>query len=111
MKNSDMIQNELIEILNTELDVQLPALISTESLQEKLTSYIDHLIQNDFQKLVLILYKVDVDERKLKTLLKNNETENASEIIAKLIMERELQKIKSRREFNTPAKDDEAERW
>jgi len=46
-----------------------------------------------------ILYKVDVDESKLKKLLKDNPEKEAAHIIANLIIERERQKVKTRKQF------------
>ena len=64
-----------------------------------LTEKIDHLINNDFQKLVLILYRMDVSETKLKQLLNENAGTNAALIITDLMIERQEQKILSRQQF------------
>ena len=71
-------------------------LISTQLLAEK----INELIIHDFQKLVSILYRMDVSEIKLKQLLKENAGTDAGLIIANLMIERQEQKIKSRQQFN-----------
>src|ERR1700682_1591684 len=91
-------QKELIQILNTELAIELPEKIAFEELKERLAAHISHLIQTNFQKLVSLLYRVDVSEPKLKILLKENPDADAGRIIADLIIERQLQKIKSREE-------------
>ncbi len=51
-----MVQTELIHILNTELNTELPQVISEENLLQRLSEFINHLIQTNFQQLVLILY-------------------------------------------------------
>lgn len=61
-----MVENELIQILNKQIDTDFAEEISMQALQEKLTLQINDLILNNFQRLVAILYKVDVDENKLK---------------------------------------------
>lgn len=76
---------------------------------EELTNYIRDLILNDFNKLVQLLYRIDVDEAKLKTLLKDS-NEDAAELIAKMIIERQKKKNDPNVSFNPPADDDE-ERW
>jgi hypothetical protein len=63
---------------------------------------INELINTDFQKLVLILYRMDVSEIKLKQLLKENPGSDAGPIIADLMIERQEQKIRSRQQFNKP---------
>ena len=68
--------------------------------KQLLVKKIDELINNDFQKLVLILYRMDVSEVKLKQLLNENVGWNAALIIADLMMERQTEKIRSRQQFN-----------
>jgi hypothetical protein len=93
-------EKELIQSINTELAIELPETISFSVFRQQLKDEITHLIQHDFQKLVSILYRIDVNERKLKYLLQENVGEDAAFIIADLIIERQLEKIKSRRKFS-----------
>ena len=94
------IQTGLLPALNESLETDFPLELSIEQLKEKLCFHINHLIQHDFRRLVTVLYRVDVDELKLKNLLKDNSDKDAALIITDLIIERQLQKIKSRQEFN-----------
>ena len=64
-----------------------------------LAEKIDQLINTDFQKLVLILYRMDVSETKLKQLLNENAGTNAALIITDLMIERQEQKMISRQQF------------
>jgi hypothetical protein len=95
-----MEEQALIQSINKELAIALPEQISFAVLRQQLKEEITHLIQNDFQKLVSILYRIDVNERKLKYLLQENVGEDAAFIIADLIIERQLEKIKSRRQHS-----------
>ena len=95
-----------------EMDIELPLHISFAALRQQLQAVISRMINADFQKLVSILYRVDVNERKLKYLLQENVGEEAAVIIADLIIERQIEKIASRRQFSKP--DDsisEEEKW
>jgi hypothetical protein len=65
-----------------------------------LADKINELIISDFQKLVSILYRMDVSESKLKQLLIVNPGTDAGLIIADLMIERQEQKIKSRNQFS-----------
>ena len=104
--------DELIEILNTELAIELPEKISIEELKEKLTQHINYLIDTNFQQLVAILYRVDVSESKLKTLLNESVGEDSGSVIADLIIERQLQKIKFRQKFSNWNKNiSDEEKW
>lgn len=80
--------------------------------KQLLAERINELIQKDFQKLVSILYRLDISEEKLKYLLKENSDSDAGFIIAELIIERQIQKKKSRQQFSKRDDDiDENEKW
>jgi hypothetical protein len=79
---------------------QLPATINEmEEAENYLADKINGLIKNNFDHLVYILYRVDVDEAKLKNVLKENPQQDAGKIIARLLIERQLQKITLRKQF------------
>jgi len=80
-------------------------------LRQKLTELINELIQRDFNSLIQLLYRIDVNERKLKQLLKDSPHTDAAELIAELIIERQLQKIESRNRFNSQEKTDPDHGW
>jgi hypothetical protein len=102
---------DLIPILRQSMEINLPDNISFDLLKEQLSSHINFLIQSDFQKLVSILYRVDVSESKLKHLLKENPGYDAGNIITDLIIERQLQKIKSRQEHRNDENISDDEKW
>ncbi|HEX6849671.1 MAG TPA: hypothetical protein VF144_21940 [Chitinophagaceae bacterium] len=105
------INTDLIPIIRQSMEIDLPANISFDQLKEKLSLHINFLIQSDFQKLVSILYRVDVNESKLKDLLKENPGQDASTIIADLVIERQLQKIKARKEHRKDENINDDEKW
>ena len=106
-----MENRELILSINNELETVLPEQLSFDELRDLLAAYINDLIKNDFGKLVSYLYRIDVNEQKLKQLLKQFADQDAGKIIASLIIERQQQKIKSRQEFTGRPHDPEAEKW
>ena len=89
------IQEQIIQLINPDLSPE----ISISIFVDKLGAYINYLIQNNFEKLVSILYKIDINEDKLRQLLQKNRNENAGKIIAGLIIERQLKKIDTRKNF------------
>ncbi|HYM95173.1 MAG TPA: hypothetical protein VET23_13610 [Chitinophagaceae bacterium] len=104
--------SSLIQSLKKDLAIELPAKISFEKLKEQLSAELNHLIETDFHKLISLLYRVDISEPKLKNLLKENPGKDAGKIIAELIIERQLQKIKSRQQLSRRDKNiDENEKW
>lgn len=73
---------------------------------------INEMIEQDFPKLVAILYRLDVNELRLMSLLKDHPNSNAGRIIAELIIERQLQKIKTREAFRQNDENiNENEKW
>lgn len=110
-KNALMENSELIQNLTKQLEIQLPQPISEDELLQKLSEFINQLIKTDFEKLVFILYKADVSESKLKQLLQQNSYQDASPVIAKLIIEREREKIYSRSRFRKKEDIPDDEKW
>lgn len=95
-------EKELISFINDTFLLQ----VQNKSYAEikMLLSYkINDWIKHDFEKLIFVLYRIDVSEKKIMHLLQENQSENAADILAELIIERQLQKIASRKE-NTPPK-------
>ncbi len=91
----------------------LPAKINGIAEAETfLAEEINELIKNNFDRLVQILYRIDISETRLKQVLSNNPNEDAGKIIAALLIERELQKIKSRQQFSQKDGDfSDEEKW
>ncbi|HEU4573946.1 MAG TPA: hypothetical protein VFS36_03015 [Chitinophagaceae bacterium] len=107
-----MNQHEIIQTINTELALELPVQLSEDELRQQLAAYINELIIHDFNKLVVLLYRIDVSEAKLSNLLKENTKQDAGKMIAGLIIERQAQKIKTRRQFRQPDNDwSDEEKW
>ncbi len=102
----------LVQQLNKELAIDLPEKISFDELQNKLAVHINDLIQYHFEQLVSLLYRIDVSEAKIKSLLQQQPNEDAAKIIAALIIERQLQKIKTRQQSSSKDSTfNEEEKW
>ena len=107
-----MENTELIQLVNEEMAIDLAQQISFNEIREQLSQYINDLIVNDFQKLVALLYRIDISEPRLKKLLEEENHEDAGKVIADLIIQRQLEKIKTRQQFKQPNENiDESEKW
>ena len=96
--------NEFLkDFLSKELGLQPEQVKEEADLRIIMAKKINDCLNSDFQKVVSILYRVDVDENKLRTILRENPDKDAGLIITDLIIERQIAKIKSRRE--TPQRD------
>ena len=101
-------KNEIVHIANNSF-----ALAATETnLLQLLADKINYLIVNDFNKLISVLYRADINETKLNNILSENKNEDAGKLIALLFIERQMQKIKSRQETRDNLNgDSEEEKW
>lgn len=100
--------NELVHIVNDSFSLHA----AENNLAELLAEKINYLIVNDFNKLIQILYRADISEQKLKGMLAENTSEDAGKIIGALFIERQMQKIKSRRDNRRDHENiSEDERW
>jgi len=102
---------DLIPAIRQSFNIELPDAISLDELKQKLFSHINHLIQSDFEKMVSLLYRIDVSEVKLKYLLQNKKEEIAANTIADLIIERQLQKIESRKKSGGAENISDEKKW
>ena len=103
----------LVSAINDSLGIELKKDLSADQLTDILAEHINDLIDRNFNKLVNLLYRIDVNESKLRQLLDENSSYDAGRIIAGLVIERQLQKIKSREQFRTKNQNniDENEKW
>jgi len=84
---------------------------SLQLFREKLASVIHDLINHDFNKLILILYRLDINENKLKQKLANK-TSDAGLLIADMIIMREQEKIETRKKYKQRSEDiPEKDKW
>lgn len=101
----------MIKDLNGYGGLNLPEHTPDDRLEALLAEKLNALIQSDFNALVQFLYKVDVSESKLRTLLKTKANEDTGMLIARLVLERQQQKILTRRKFQGEPPASGEERW
>ncbi len=71
-----------------------------EYSKQDIIDTINYLIEKDMEKLLFILYRIDVAEEKIRASLSNAVNQNAAEIIYQHIYDRELEKAASRAKFS-----------
>ena len=87
------------------------ALVHSPEWWRQLVDAMNDLLVNDFNALVQILYRLDVDENKIRASLAGNVGTDAAELIARLLLERQVQKLQYRKSVKTDLPEDEGERW
>jgi hypothetical protein len=88
------------------------SLVSSQSAWlSQLAAAVNHLIQTDFNGLVNILYRLDVSEARLKEVLRQQPDTDAGELIANMMVERQLRKMADRERFTAPNDIPDDEKW
>ena len=87
-------------------------LLALEQLTaDQLSGFVNQLIDQDLQRLVQLLYRLDVSEEKLKKVLADHPAGNAGTMIAQLILERLEQSRITRQQFKSGIDIPEDEKW
>jgi len=92
-------------------DFNLPVTNNKQQLVEALGEGINQLIQTDFSRLINILYRIDISEKTLKETLEQQADQDAGQLIAALIIERQLQKQKMRELFKPHDNIPDDDKW
>jgi hypothetical protein len=79
--------------------------------REVLVAHINSLINENFEELINLLYRIDVNETTLKQSLERHPENNSAEIIVSLIIERQTSKLSSRNRFSGRNDVSDEERW
>lgn len=88
----------LIRIISKDFDIEEN--LSEERLKQAMIDAFAYLVDNDFPKLIQILYKADVDQYKLKELLETVEGRSSAEIIAEAYIARQVAKIETWKKYS-----------
>lgn len=91
-----------------------PELLPAKSLSDKekmqqfrnlLIARIEELAERNMEHLMWLLYRVDVNEKKLKEELQKHPQNEFASVMADAIIEREIQKAETRKKFANDEKD------
>ena len=85
--------NETALALKQEWHLSLPELVSEENILNALTDQIGILQAQGPEAFFRLMYRLDISEKKLMSVI---QTKDVAEKIARLIYDRQLQKIRSR---------------
>lgn len=95
--------NILSELItkDLQLDEEESLIVSEESvdlntIHKKLGMLVAYLLENDMHRLLNAMYRLDVSEAKFHDAMQAESKEEAISQIANLIIEREMQKVKTR---------------
>src|SRR5260221_13241418 len=89
----------LIKDLNQSYGWELADSLTLQQLEEILAEIINGWIRSDFNKLVQFLYRIDISESRLKSMLEENTSADTGQLLARLVLERLSQKIETARQL------------
>jgi hypothetical protein len=78
---------------------------------EALAAKINEMILTDFPRLVQLLYRIDISEKKLREHIQGRTQEETARAIASLIIERQLEKARLRKQYRAGNDIAEDEKW
>ena len=85
------------DAINTLFELPVSTNDEWETIKKLLEEEINFLIKNNSEKLLNILYRIDINENAAMTALQKK---NAASIITELIIKRQIQKAESRKKNN-----------
>lgn len=92
----DFLQNGL-ELRLSESDI-----VTVEQLRTKLDEAFEWLLERDEQRLLQLLYRIDLGEEKLQHAMRNNQDQSLHALLSDLVLRREAQKVVIRHLYQSP---------
>jgi hypothetical protein len=92
--------NDHLDINQTSLELKDDKLKTYQLLRDKLADVINYLLNNDMERLMTAVYRIDVPEEKFKSAMNGENINLISENITDLILEREFQKVEFRKKYS-----------
>lgn len=99
MNEFEKISAEIIQ-RNFDLQEMSGDAATMQHLRELLIEKLNYLLDHDFEKLLWILYRIDVSEQKAKQALSQESAEPPAAVLADLIIGRQQQKLITRMQFS-----------
>tara|TARA_B100000683_G_scaffold258021_1_gene280205 strand:+ start:380 stop:712 length:333 start_codon:yes stop_codon:yes gene_type:complete len=97
-------------LTHSKLNVEINS-IDEEKLKEWLSERISFLLEYDFQCLLQVLYRVDINEEELRQSIASMSNLDSVAIICDMIIKREKSKIVSRKRYKSNHRADDVESW
>ena len=82
-------------------DFELEAEMDEGQIREKMIHAFGWLMDNDISRMMNILYRADVDEERLKSLLLGRSQLPSAEVIADEYISRQKQKVETRKKYSS----------
>ena len=90
--------DKIIAVAQKDLSLESIPAKDREELLIYITKFVSELLQKDFEKLLSIMYRLDIDENKFKLALSTHRPDHE---IAELVVAREEMKVKTREKYRS----------
>jgi len=87
---------ELCQAVSSRFELSVDDQLTIEGLKKALTYRILELLDKNLERLLSMLYRVDLSQKKLDDIFERGSKEEIAEKIAEAVIDRQLQKIKTR---------------
>lgn len=91
----------IIQDFNLDTEQSLLEVGHLDELREKLEKIVAYLLDNEFERLLNAMYRLDINEDKFKIALSGMGKKVISEEITDLIITREIEKLKTRIKYRS----------
>jgi hypothetical protein len=96
-------KKQVMELISQDFCIEKHHFLSepanVEAIRNWLKSILDHLLENDFERLLNAMYRLDIDESKFQEVLSGVYGNDVSGKLAEIIIERELRKVETRKRY------------
>lgn len=99
--------SSLISILQDELGIETSKTITYEELLHLTSQRVNYLLENDKDLLLSFLYRLDISMKKINNVLKVQNEIPAHESFAYLIVQRQIERIKTKQRIKVEKLGDE----
>ena len=112
-KNNHLKEHDHILVVAQDLSGEfgLAPCNNEEALLDNLSAIINNLINTDVNRLIGILYRLDISETRIRQTLHENSGKRAGELLAALVVERQLEKVKTRAQFKSQEDIPDEDKW
>lgn len=91
---------QVYEIISGNFELEKVNDITIEEIQRILTERIREMLDKNIEKLILILYRIDVSQKKADEIFNNPSKDEIASFLAKAVIERQLEKVRTRRKYS-----------
>ena len=106
---ADNVLQETALALQQDWDLTLPDSLSEEAILKLLADRVVTILERGAETFFQLMYRLDISEKKLNAVL---EDDDVAAKIARLIYDRQLQKIRSRHEYRMKQENEDPElKW